>query len=171
MAISLTLPPLVDRAWLAAPVPRPPQPIRAILIVSSPAAWALRAIDRLPARALPTIVAVDSFRNSRRDPAAWSWGLRYSFVGSPGNKVGGGGCQWSGGRAFGNRGRARPVFHNSGKHFGRADGPHGELLHARALSGRVTWPAAYQPESASEGPTTRFPRLRFGLLSPAATPP
>ena len=31
MATSLTLP-SVDKAWLAAPVPRPPQPIRAILI-------------------------------------------------------------------------------------------------------------------------------------------
>ena len=50
MATSFTLP-LVLRAWLAAPVPRPPQPISAILISSSPAAWALRPIDRLPASA------------------------------------------------------------------------------------------------------------------------
>ena len=32
-------------------VPRPPQPIRATLIVSPPAAWAERAIDKPPERA------------------------------------------------------------------------------------------------------------------------
>jgi hypothetical protein len=37
MATSFTLP-LVLKAWMAAPVPRPPQPIKAILIVSLPAA-------------------------------------------------------------------------------------------------------------------------------------
>src|SRR5271165_2427003 len=44
----------------AAPVPRPPQPIRPTLIVSLPLAWALGRKARL------ATVAVDALRKSRR---------------------------------------------------------------------------------------------------------
>src|SRR5208337_5049351 len=44
----------------AAPVPRPPQPIRPTLIVSLPLAWALGR------KARPATVAVDALRKSRR---------------------------------------------------------------------------------------------------------
>src|SRR5208283_1076847 len=44
----------------AAPVPRPPQPIRPTLIVSLPLAWALGREAR------PAAVAVDTLRKSRR---------------------------------------------------------------------------------------------------------
>ena len=45
----------------AAPLPRPPQPIRPTLIVSLPAAWAFDSMPR------PTVAAVEVFRKSRRD--------------------------------------------------------------------------------------------------------
>ena len=50
----------------AAPVPRPPQPIRAIFNSSPPAAWAVRAMFIPPARATPAAAAVVPFRKSRR---------------------------------------------------------------------------------------------------------
>jgi len=48
---------------LAAPLPRPPQPMSPILMAPLPAAWAPRAIDRLPA----TAAAEETFKNARRD--------------------------------------------------------------------------------------------------------
>src|SRR5438128_950179 len=45
----------------AAPVPRPPQPIKPTLIVSLPAAWAL------PSRPRPIVAAVELFKKSRRE--------------------------------------------------------------------------------------------------------
>jgi len=59
-------------------VPRPPQPIRPILIVSSPAACALRPMASPPANAPPTTAAVEVFMKSRREAPSGclvhSWG-------------------------------------------------------------------------------------------------
>src|SRR4051794_14333977 len=65
MATSLIGPLLVDRALAAAPVPRPPQPIRASLIVlSSPACTCGTAT---PASAETAATRPVSLRNARRD--------------------------------------------------------------------------------------------------------
>src|SRR4051812_19213611 len=56
----------VSTALTAAPVPRPPQPIRPILIASSPAAWTAGSTPRPVATAPPT-ATVDAFRKSRRE--------------------------------------------------------------------------------------------------------
>ena len=65
-AISLTFS-TESRQFTAAPVPRPPQPIRAIFNSSPPAAWAERAKLSPPAKASPAAAAVLLFRKSRRD--------------------------------------------------------------------------------------------------------
>src|SRR3954471_440196 len=51
--------------WSAAPVPRPPQPIRPTLSPSEPAAWAVDRSTDWAATAPPT-TAVEVFKNSRR---------------------------------------------------------------------------------------------------------
>ena len=56
-------------AFSAAPDPRPPQPIRPILITSLPAACALRASDKLPTTPAE-MAAADVPRNCRRDAIA-----------------------------------------------------------------------------------------------------
>jgi glycyl-tRNA synthetase (class II) len=50
-----------------APLPRPPQPIRATLISSLPAAYAEREMFKLPAKAAPATAAVVPLRKSRRE--------------------------------------------------------------------------------------------------------
>ena len=52
-----------------APVPRPPAPIRATLITSLPAAWALRGIFKPPANVAPATASDDVFKKSRREDA------------------------------------------------------------------------------------------------------
>ena len=52
-------------ALAAAPLPRPPQPIRPTLIASLPAAWALRANDKAPYAAAPD--GTDRCKNCRRE--------------------------------------------------------------------------------------------------------
>ena len=54
-------------AFIAAPLPRPPQPIRPIFSVSLPAAWTIRALDSMPASEPAAIVAVPCLRKSRRE--------------------------------------------------------------------------------------------------------
>jgi hypothetical protein len=54
-------------ALLTAPAPRPPQPIKPILIVSLPAAWAPRATGNVPATAA---VTAEAFKKLRRVVAA-----------------------------------------------------------------------------------------------------
>ncbi len=67
MATSFTLP-LVESACPAAPVPRPPQPMSAILIVSSlAAAWALRANPNEAASVPPATAMPEVVKNSRRE--------------------------------------------------------------------------------------------------------
>ena len=53
-------------AFTAAPLPRPPQPIRPIFKRSSPAAWAPRAIDSPPAKTPAAAKAEVAFKKSRR---------------------------------------------------------------------------------------------------------
>ena len=68
MAISLTLPFVEQVPELGRPVPRPPQPIRAILMSSSPAAWAAPGDAQTAGQAPPARAAAeDVFRKSRRD--------------------------------------------------------------------------------------------------------
>ena len=64
MACSFTWPPVVEKASATAPVPRPPQPTRASLIVSEPAAWQWGTAA--PARAPAAVAAAVVRRNSRR---------------------------------------------------------------------------------------------------------
>ena len=65
---SFTSPPLVFIACVAAPVPRPPQPTRPILIVSLPKAWAPRATCTWLAAIAPPATRSELFRrNVRRD--------------------------------------------------------------------------------------------------------
>ena len=66
MATSLVAP-SVFMAWIAAPLPRPPQPIRPILIVSLPNACAPRATLRPPETAPPATRMDELLMNSRRD--------------------------------------------------------------------------------------------------------
>ena len=65
MATSLIGPFLTDRALAAAPVPRPPQPIKATWIVLFSAAWTCGMAT--PARAEAAAIRPVFFRNSRRD--------------------------------------------------------------------------------------------------------
>ena len=55
------------RQSATAPVPRPPQPIRAIFNSSPPAIWAACAMFSPPAKAMPAAAAVVPFKNSRRE--------------------------------------------------------------------------------------------------------
>src|SRR6185436_8411392 len=66
MATSLTGPPLVFIAWLAASLPRPPQPTRAILISSLPNGWAARAILSEPAAIAPPATSKEELRMKSR---------------------------------------------------------------------------------------------------------
>ena len=59
--------PSVLRAWPAAPDPRPPHPIKAILSVSLLAAKALRSMDKPPRTDVPATAAEVFFRNWRRE--------------------------------------------------------------------------------------------------------
>ena len=78
------------KAFAAAPVPRPPQPTSATLIVLFSAAYA-RAEMAL-SNAAPEIATPDVFRKSRReveDNAGWSWrlmGCSFALVGLEGGK-------------------------------------------------------------------------------------
>ena len=57
------------RACSAAPLPRPPQPTKPILMVLLPAAWTSGAVKpeaTVPATASPAKPAVEPVRNSRR---------------------------------------------------------------------------------------------------------
>ncbi len=65
MATSLIGPCLTDRALTAAPVPRPPQPIRATWIVLSSAAWTRGTAN--PARVVAAAIRPVFFKNSRRE--------------------------------------------------------------------------------------------------------
>ena len=61
------------RACPAAPVPRPPQPTRPILIVLLPAAWTrgtVKPVETAVAVAAPTTAAVEPLMKSRREPDA-----------------------------------------------------------------------------------------------------
>ena len=62
MAHSLTGP-AVFKAWAAAPVPRPPQPIRASFSSSLPVTWALRAILGSTPNVAPASTAVEPCKN------------------------------------------------------------------------------------------------------------
>ena len=64
MATSFT--PGTFSAWLAAPEPRPPQPMRAILISSLAAPNAKRSMARLPIMA-PPMAVLEVERKPRRD--------------------------------------------------------------------------------------------------------
>ena len=69
-------------AFIAAPVPRPPHPIRPTFNTSSPAAWALRAMDRLPAaaarlvafRKLRRVVRAEPFKGKSCNMVGSKWG-------------------------------------------------------------------------------------------------
>src|SRR5258706_5153551 len=78
MATSLTEPEVL-RAWLAAPEPRPPHPIKATLSVSLPAAWALRSTESPPSTDAPATAAEVVFKKLRRGSGemggCFVWGL------------------------------------------------------------------------------------------------
>src|SRR6266513_3207931 len=80
MAISLTPFPQALSAWFAAPEPRPPQPISAILSVSIPAACAPRSTDKLPSKAPPATAVEVFLRKSRRVLGAGELGWFGSFI-------------------------------------------------------------------------------------------
>src|SRR6266513_5379729 len=80
MAISLTPFPPAFSAWFAAPEPRPPQPISAILSVSLPAACAPRSTDKLPSKAPPATAVEVFLRKSRRVLGAGELGWFGSFI-------------------------------------------------------------------------------------------
>src|SRR5260221_10168094 len=83
MATSLTEPEVL-RAWLAAPEPRPPHPIKAILSVSLPAAWALRSTESPPSTDAPATAAEVVFKKLRRgrgeDGGFLFWGVFFFFL-------------------------------------------------------------------------------------------
>src|SRR5438874_13748104 len=96
MATSLVGPFGVERAFPAAPVPRPPQPTRATWIVLFSPAWTCGSAT--PARADAIATCPDCFIISRRDRPlfvvlltaeflrSWSWVTRrmyLSYTGSP----------------------------------------------------------------------------------------
>jgi hypothetical protein len=66
MAMSFTGPAVLNACPHAA-VPRPPQPISAMRIVSSTEACALRAMPNVPAKAPDAATIDDVFKKSRRD--------------------------------------------------------------------------------------------------------
>ena len=76
MATSLTGPFLTDMASAAAPVPRPPQPIKATRIVLSSAAWTCGTTT--PANAVAAAILPVFFRNSRRDADCLSGFIRFA---------------------------------------------------------------------------------------------
>ena len=83
MATSLTGPCLTDMALAAAPVPRPPQPIRATWIVLSSAAWTRGTA--MPASAEAAATRPVFFRNSRRDVLLFgfrSWRISFQQWGT-----------------------------------------------------------------------------------------
>src|SRR5205807_254183 len=81
MATSLAPPFWTERAFLAAPPPRPPQPIRAILIWLLP--WACTAGRATPARADMAVAAwAVVFRNSRREVGGEERERAGVFIGS-----------------------------------------------------------------------------------------
>jgi hypothetical protein len=62
----------------AAPVPRPPQPTRPISSSSLPAAWALWATDKPPAKA--PLTATEVLMNSRREDPVETDGSREAWL-------------------------------------------------------------------------------------------
>src|SRR3954470_9394684 len=93
MATSLTGPWWVDRASPAAPVPRPPQPTRAMLTVLL---WPAYRPDRPKPAATATPPVI--FRASRRVGATVGSVLMRSFREEPGWRVGRRAGGWWGGR-------------------------------------------------------------------------
>src|SRR5258708_20908329 len=68
------------RAWLAAPVPRPPHPTSPTRKRSLPAAWT-NSGERSGAATVPASTPADDFRNVRREPLGASLDVALAFIG------------------------------------------------------------------------------------------
>src|SRR5438105_9607692 len=84
MAMSLTWGSALS-AWLAAPVPRPPQPMSPTRRTALPAACTLATLPQGVARAAPA--TAEAFKKSRRDDGfRWSWFKVVSCAGQGGEE-------------------------------------------------------------------------------------